>query len=116
MSCFHQEEILFVLLKGQARSSVFWMPNSGRLVIKRCRFGGPKLDDFFHKFQDHFARRWNSRIIGTLDDGINNEIDWHLSHHSEHFLEALDKRVDSWLFRSSIVCRIQREKSVAGYI
>ena len=72
-----------------------------------------KFDKFFHRFQDHFARRWDSRIIRILAEGINNEIDWYLSHHSEHFLEALDVRVDSWLFRSSIVCRIQGEKSVA---
>ena len=83
---------------------------------KKVQIWMAKLDNFFHKFQHHFARRWNSSIIETLVEGLNNEIDWHLSHHSEHFLEALDKRVDSWLFRNSIVCRIQGEKGVAKYI
>ena len=45
-----------------------------------------EADELFQKGKDLFASGWNSRGIGTLVEGIQDEINWGLIRKSEHLI------------------------------
>ena len=89
----------------------FWAAGGTYTQIRKAQ-----SNQFVHKFEDLFPRRWDARSVGALVECVNNDVGRTLGRKGNHFFETFCHRPITGLLDPIVVCRIKAGEHVATWI